>query len=131
MSKYSDDKFSNDEFGVESPAWADGKIINEAIFCEEFLSKHKIIFSGGSFFTAEGRVVDELFHGRYPSGSSNRIYCKTYRKVSIRKSRTPKGMRRYIKIISNYIQNSILSKKIEYSQVKSLMNTQYGAGNRT
>ena len=36
------------------------KIINEAIFCEEFLSKHKIIFSGGSFFTAEGRVVDEL-----------------------------------------------------------------------
>ena len=60
MSKYSDDKFSNDEFGVEGPAWADGKIINEAIFCEEFLSKHKIIFSGGSFFTAEGRVVDEL-----------------------------------------------------------------------
>ena len=35
-------------------------------------------------------------------------------------------MRRYIKIISKYIQNSILSKKIEYSQVKSLMNTQYG-----
>ena len=31
------------------------------------------------------------------------------------------------KTISNYIQNSILSKKIEYSQVKSLMNTQYGA----
>ena len=30
------------------------------------------------------------------------------------------------KTISNYIQNSILSKKIEYSQVKSLMNTQYG-----
>ena len=29
-------------------------------------------------------------------------------------------------IISSYIQNSILSKKIEYSQVKSLMNTQYG-----
>lgn len=85
MSKYSDDKFPNDEFGVESPAWADGKIIKEAIFCEEFLSKHKIIFSGGSFFTAEGRVVDELFHGRYPSGSRNRIYCKTYRKVSITK----------------------------------------------
>ena len=40
-------------------------------------------------------------------------------------------MRRYIKIISNYILNSILSKKIEYSQVKSLMNTQYGAGDRT
>ena len=60
MRKGSDDKFSNDEFGVEGPAWADGKIINEAIFCEEFLSKHKILFSGGSFFTAEGRVVDEI-----------------------------------------------------------------------
>ena len=60
MRKSSDDKFLPDEFGVEGPAWADGKIINEAIFCEEFLSKHKILFSGGSFFTAEGRVVDEL-----------------------------------------------------------------------
>ena len=60
MSKNSDDKFSNDEFGVEGPAWADGKTINEAIFCEEFLSKHKILFSGGSFFTTEGRVVDEI-----------------------------------------------------------------------
>ncbi|MDD7292236.1 MAG: hypothetical protein PUG83_01785 [Clostridiaceae bacterium] len=57
MRKGSEDKFSNDEFGVEGPAWADGKIINEAIFCEEFLSKHKILFSGGSFFTAEGRVA--------------------------------------------------------------------------
>ena len=35
------------------------------------------------------------------------------------------------KIISNYIQNSILSKKIEYSQVKSLMNTQYGPSGET
>ena len=47
MRKGSDDKFSNDEFGVEGPAWADGKIINEAMFCEEFLSKHKILFSAG------------------------------------------------------------------------------------
>ncbi|MBQ3006352.1 MAG: hypothetical protein IJD78_02195 [Clostridia bacterium] len=39
MRKGSDDKFSNEEFGVEGPAWADGKIINEAIFCEEFLMK--------------------------------------------------------------------------------------------
>lgn len=60
MRKGSDDKFSNDEFGVEGPVWADGKTINEAIFCEEFLSKHKILFSGGSFFTTEGRVVDEI-----------------------------------------------------------------------
>ena len=40
MRKGSDDKFSPDEFDVEGPAWADGKIINEAIFCEEFLSNH-------------------------------------------------------------------------------------------
>ena len=60
MSKCSDDKFSNDEFGVEGPVWADGKIINEAMFCEEFLRKHKILFSDGSFFTTEGRVVDEV-----------------------------------------------------------------------
>ena len=60
MRKGSDDKFSTDEFGVEGPAWADGKIINEAIFCEEFLGKHNILFSGGSFFTTEGRVVDEI-----------------------------------------------------------------------
>ena len=56
MRKGSDDKFSNDEFGVEGPVWADGKTINEAIFCEEFLGKHNILFSGGSFFTTEGRV---------------------------------------------------------------------------
>ena len=46
------------------------------------------------------------------------------------KSRTPKGMRRYIKL-QKYVLNSILSKKIEYSQVKSLMNTQYGRSDRT
>ena len=60
MRKGSDVKFSTDEFGVEGHAWADGKTINEAIFCEEFLRKHKILFSGGSFFTTEGRVVDEI-----------------------------------------------------------------------
>ena len=32
MSKYSDDKYSNDEIGVESPARAHGKIIKQAIF---------------------------------------------------------------------------------------------------
>ena len=49
-----------DESGVEGPLWVDGKTINEAVFCEDFLSKHKILFSGGSFFTTEGRVVDEI-----------------------------------------------------------------------
>jgi len=44
MKKGSDDKFSNDELGVEDPAWADEKTINEAIFCEKFLSKHQIFY---------------------------------------------------------------------------------------
>ena len=70
MSKNSDDKFSNDEFGVEGPAWADGKIINEAIFCEEFLSKHKIIFSGGSFF-----IRRSIFLGSTHDGAALRLQC--------------------------------------------------------
>ena len=36
------------------------KSINEALFCEEFLQTHKIIFTNGAFFTPEGRVTDEL-----------------------------------------------------------------------
>ena len=42
------------------PVWFDGKNINEALFCDEFLRKHKIIFTNGAFFTPEGRVTDEL-----------------------------------------------------------------------
>ena len=42
------------------PVWFDGKSINEALFCEEFLRTHKIIFTNGAFFTPEGRVTDEL-----------------------------------------------------------------------
>ena len=42
------------------PVWFDGKSINEALFCEEFLQTHKIIFTSGAFFTPEGRVTDEL-----------------------------------------------------------------------
>ena len=48
-----------EDMAVETPSWADGKTINESVFCEEFIRKHKILFSGGSFFTTEGRVVDE------------------------------------------------------------------------
>ena len=36
------------------PIWFDGKNINEALFCEEFLRKHKIIFTNGAFFHAGG-----------------------------------------------------------------------------
>ena len=42
------------------PVWFDGKIINEALFCDDFLQTHKIIFTNGAFFTPEGRVTDEL-----------------------------------------------------------------------
>ena len=42
------------------PVWFDGKRINEALFCEEFLQTHKIIFTNGAFFTPESRVTDEL-----------------------------------------------------------------------
>jgi len=49
MRKGSDDKFSNDEFGVEGPAWADGKIINEAIFCEEFLKQPAGVIASAGF----------------------------------------------------------------------------------
>ena len=31
------------------PVWFDGKSINEALFCEEFLQTHKIIFTNGAF----------------------------------------------------------------------------------
>ncbi len=42
------------------PLWFDGKSINEALFCEEFLETHKIIFANGAFFTPDGRVTDTL-----------------------------------------------------------------------
>ena len=34
------------------PVWFDGKSINEALFCEEFLQTHKIIFTNWGFFHA-------------------------------------------------------------------------------
>ena len=39
---------------------SDGKSINEALFCDDFLSRHKIIYTNGVFFTPDGRVTDEL-----------------------------------------------------------------------
>jgi len=42
------------------PVWFDGKKINEALFCDSFLSTHKILFSNGAFFTPDGRVTDTL-----------------------------------------------------------------------
>ena len=43
------------------PVWFDGKNINEALFCEEFLREHRIIFTNRAFFTPDGRVTDDLF----------------------------------------------------------------------
>ena len=45
---------------VSQPVWFDGKSINEALFCDDFLSRHKIIYTNGAFFTPDGRVTDEL-----------------------------------------------------------------------
>ena len=45
---------------IGSPVWYDGKSINEALFCEEFLREHKIIFANGAFFTPDGRVTETL-----------------------------------------------------------------------
>ena len=42
------------------PVWFDGTNINEAVFCDEFLSSQKIIYSNRAFFTPDGRVTDDL-----------------------------------------------------------------------
>ena len=45
---------------LDAPIWFDGTNINEALFCDEFLSSRKIIFANGAFFTPDGRVIDDL-----------------------------------------------------------------------
>ena len=45
---------------AEAPLWFDGKNINEALFCDDFLSRHKLVYMNGAFFTPDGRVTDEL-----------------------------------------------------------------------
>ena len=34
---------------ANQPVWFDGKSINEALFCDDFLSRHKIIYTNGFF----------------------------------------------------------------------------------
>ena len=34
---------------ANQPIWFDGKSINEALFCDDFLSRHKIIYTNGAF----------------------------------------------------------------------------------
>ena len=44
----------------ETPFWFDGRNINEALFCDDFLSRHRLVYMNGAFFTPDGRVTDEL-----------------------------------------------------------------------
>ena len=43
----------------EWPVWYNGKSINEAIFCRQFLVSHPLVYTDGAFFTVEGRMTDE------------------------------------------------------------------------
>ena len=44
-----------------NPVWLEeGFRINESVFCETFISTHKIVFCNGFFFTEDGRVTDEM-----------------------------------------------------------------------
>ena len=45
---------------IEYPVWFNGKTVNEALFCEEFLREHKMLFTNGAFFTPDGRVTNPL-----------------------------------------------------------------------
>ena len=45
---------------ANQPVWFDGKSINEALFCDDFLSRHKIIYTNGAFFTPDGRIANDL-----------------------------------------------------------------------
>ena len=43
------------------PVWLEeGHRINKAVFCETFMSTHKIVFCNGFFFTEDGRITDEM-----------------------------------------------------------------------
>jgi len=48
-----------DEQNSFIPEWVDGKKINEALFCREFLKEHPMIAVDGTFFSVEGRIADE------------------------------------------------------------------------
>ena len=43
------------------PEWVDGKKINEARFCREFLKDHPMIAVDGTFFCTVGRIADVLW----------------------------------------------------------------------
>ena len=41
------------------PVWFNGRSVNEALFCRQFLISHPLAYADGAFFTVEGRVTDE------------------------------------------------------------------------
>jgi len=41
------------------PAWFFAGTINEAIFCQEFLADHKLVYTENAFFTPQGKMIDE------------------------------------------------------------------------
>ena len=45
---------------TEYPVWFNGKTVNEALFCEEFLREHKMLITNGAFFTPDGTVTTPL-----------------------------------------------------------------------
>ena len=44
---------------AETPLWFENKVLNEVVFCEDFLKKHPMISVGGQFFSVDGRIHDE------------------------------------------------------------------------
>ncbi len=59
------------------PEWFDGKTINEAVFCQQYLATHKLAYTENAFFTVQGRMVDEtplkseIFHLLEPFTTTN------------------------------------------------------------
>ena len=41
------------------PNWFFAGTINEAIFCQEYLAHHKLVFTENAFFTPQGKMTDE------------------------------------------------------------------------
>lgn len=50
---------ANTRLRADWPAWFDGQNINESLFCCHFLKKHKLLHTENTFFTVEGRLVDD------------------------------------------------------------------------
>ena len=41
------------------PDWFDGKRIDEVLLCRQFIASHRLAFTGDSFFTPRGRLMDD------------------------------------------------------------------------